>query len=149
VGEVMKQFCLFFIVPFAAAILWSNHSSAEGALAIGLPADVSKAGFAYGYTNNQASSEKAGEVALSICRKPSPSKSETARTLCKVIKTYRNQCVAVAEDPQAGTPGVGWAVADDLHTAEAQALSKCEATAGRARRAACVIDHSNCDGSAK
>jgi hypothetical protein len=145
----MKRFCLLFTVTFAATILWSNHSSADGALAIGLPADVAKGGFAYGYMNNQASSEKASETALDTCRKPSPNKSETARKLCKVIKTYRNQCVAVAEDPQAGTPGVGWAVADDLHTAEAQALSKCEATAGPGRRAACKVDHSNCDGSAK
>jgi hypothetical protein len=52
-------------------------------------------------------------------------------------------------DPAAGTPGVGWSIAADLHTAEKQALSKCEATAGPGRAAACVVDHSSCDGAAK
>jgi hypothetical protein len=66
-----------------------------------------------------------------------------------VIKDFKDQCVAVAMDPQAGTPGVGWAVGDDRHTAEAQAPSGCEQTSVPGRRAARVIDHSACDGSAK
>jgi hypothetical protein len=40
-------------------------------------------------------------------------------------------------------------VANDLLTAERQALGKCMDTAGPARRAACVVDHSSCDGNAK
>jgi hypothetical protein len=66
-----------------------------------------------------------------------------------VIQDYSNQCIAVSMDPAAGTPGVGWAVANDLLSAERQALGKCMDTAGPGRRAACVVDHSSCDGTAK
>jgi len=71
------------------------------------------------------------------------------RPLCEVIQDFKNQCVAVAMDPQAGTPGVGWSVAPDLHTAEAQALSKmrkhCRSGPPRRLRGR----SSSCDGSAK
>jgi hypothetical protein len=49
----------------------------------------------------------------------------------------------------AGTPGVGWGVANDLLSAERQELGKCMDIAGSGRRAACVVDHSSCDGTAK
>ena len=93
-----------------------------------------------------SSADKADAQALKKCRDTTIA---GVRPLCEVIQDFKNQCVAVAMDPQAGTPGVGWSVAPDLHTAEAQALSKCESTAGPGRRAACAVDHSSCDGSAK
>jgi hypothetical protein len=145
----MKRDYLLFAILFSCTAIWSNHSIAAGALAVGVPANVAKQGFAYGFVNNKASANDASATALSTCRKPSPVKSDPARALCAVINTYHDQCVAVAEDPQAGTPGIGWAIAGDLHTAEAQALSNCEATAGPGRRAACIVDHSQCDGTAK
>jgi hypothetical protein len=145
----MQRGHLLFTVLFGCAVLWSNHSSAEGALAVGVPADVAKQGFAYAYINNKASLEEASTVALASCRSPSAVKSPQARALCTVINTYHNQCVAVAEDPAPGTPGIGWSIANDLRTAEAQALAKCEATAGPGRRAACKVDNSGCDGTAK
>lgn len=146
---MMKRGYQLFTALFGCAVLWSNHVMAEGALAVGLPADVAKQGFAYAFTNNKASPEEARATALATCRNPSPAKSAEARALCTVINTYHNQCVAVAEDPLAGTPGVGWSIANHLRTAEAQALTKCEATAGPGRRAACRVDHSACDGIAK
>jgi hypothetical protein len=148
-GATMQRGSLLFTVLFGGAVLWSNYSFADGALALGVPADVAKGGFAYAYTNNKASADEARTVALASCRSPSPVKSDQARALCTVTNTYHNQCVAVAEDPLAGTPGVGWSIANDLHTAEAQALTKCEATAGPGRRAACKVDNSGCDGTAK
>ncbi len=148
-GATMRRAYLLFTVLFGCAVLWSNHSVAEGALAVGVPANVAKQGFAYAYTNNKASPAEARRVALALCRSPSAAKSSQARALCAVINTYQNRCVAVAEDPAAGTPGVGWSIADNLRTAEAQALAKCEATAGPGRRAACRVDHSACDGTAK
>ena len=145
----MKRGYRLFTVLFAGAVLWSNHVMADGALAVGVPANVAKDGFAYGYSNNKPSAGAASKTALDSCRSPSPVKSAPGRALCAVIGTYKNQCVAVAEDPAAGTPGVGWAIANDLRAAEAQALTKCEATAGPGRRAACRVDHSGCDGTAK
>lgn len=119
---------------------------ADGAIAVALPPDVVKQGFAYGYSTDYADSDKADAEALKKCRETTIA---GIRSLCTVIQDFKNQCVAVAMDPQAGTPGVGWAVAADLHAAEAQALSKCEQTAGPGRRAACQADHSSCDGDGK
>jgi hypothetical protein len=131
-------------------VLGPSQSRADGALAVGLPADVVKGGFTYGYSNNNADANHAEAKALDACRTTKDAaKDVNLRSLCKVIQDYSNQCVAVAMDPAAGTPGVGWAVAKDLLTAERQALGKCMDTAGPSRRAACVVDHSSCDGNAK
>jgi hypothetical protein len=131
-------------------VLGSSQSRADGALAIGLPPDVVKGGFTYGYSNNNADANHAEAKALDACRTTKDAANDVKlRSLCKIIQDYSNQCVAVAMDPAAGTPGVGWAVANDLLSAERQALGKCMDTAGPGRRAACVVDHSSCDGDAK
>jgi hypothetical protein len=127
-----------------------SQSMAAGALAVGLPPDVAKGGFTYGYSNNNDDANHAEAKALDACRTTKDAvKDVNLRSLCKVIQDYSNQCIAVAMDPAAGTPGVGWAVANDLLSAERQALGKCMDTAGPGRRAACVVDHSSCDGNAK
>ncbi len=132
----------------AGALLWAHPGAAEGALAVGVPRDVAKQGFAYSYNYNKPTADEARTGALQGCRttKAAP---DGAKKLCSIIETFHDKCVAVAMDPLAGTPGVGWAVAADLRTAERVALAKCEAPAGRGRRAACKVDKSNCDGSAK
>jgi len=134
------------LVLFAFVVFRPNTGSADGALAVALPPDVVKQGFAYGYVTDYPDANQADAQALKKCRDTT---IDGVRPLCEVIQDFKNQCVAVAMDPQAGTPGVGWSVGPDLHTAESQALSKCETTAGPGRRAACAIDHSSCDGSAK
>ena len=135
---------------FCGGALGPSQSMAAGALAIGLPQDVAKGGFTYGYSNNNADANHAEFKALDACRSTKDAIKDTnLRSLCKVIADYSNKCVAVAMDPAAGTPGVGWAVANDLMSAERQALGKCENTAGPGRAAACVVDHSSCDGDAK
>jgi lipoprotein NlpI len=137
---------LITAASFTAGILWSHFAAAEGALAVGLPPDVVKGGFASGYSYNAKTMDDARTTAMDYCHK-APT-NEKARSLCKVIETFSNRCVAVTMDPKAGTPGVGWGIADDIRAAERLALSKCEATAGPARRAACVVTESNCDGQA-
>src|SRR5262249_26996678 len=123
------------------AMLAPNASHAAGALAVALPPDVAKGGFSYGYSNDNADANHAEARALDACRTTKDAaKDVNLRSLCKVIQDYSNQCVAVAMDPAAGTPGVGWAVANDLMAAERQALGKCMDTAGPGRRAACVVD---------
>jgi lipoprotein NlpI len=138
--------CLVMATAFAAGILWSHPVAAEGALAIGAPADVAKEGYASGYSYNAKTKEDARATAMDYCRKaPTGVK---AKALCKVIETFSDRCVAVSMDPKVGTPGVGWGIGDDLRAAERQALSRCEATAGPGRRAACVVSNSHCDGQA-
>jgi lipoprotein NlpI len=131
---------------FTIGILSPRFAAAEGALAVGLPPDVAKGGFASGYSYNAKTKEAARQTAMDYCRK-APT-NEKAKSLCKVIDTFSDRCVAVSMDPKAGTPGVGWGIGDDLRAAESQALSRCEATAGPGRRAACVVTESNCDGQA-
>jgi Domain of unknown function (DUF4189) len=123
---------------------------AAGALAVALPPDVAKSGFSYGYANDKADDETAAARALELCRTTKDAANDPKlRSLCKVIENYRDKCVAVAMDPGTGTPGVGWATAPDKHSAERDALTKCEATAGAGRASACEISHSDCDGSAQ
>ncbi|MGH6682598.1 MAG: DUF4189 domain-containing protein, partial [Pseudolabrys sp.] len=115
-------------------------------LAVALPKDVVKDGFAYGSAYKFATTEEAQAKALERCRQ---TKSDKRRKLCKVVNTFQDQCIAIAMDPADGTPGVGWAIEADLRSAERVALEKCEATAGRSRRAACKVHSSGCDGAAK
>src|ERR1700724_679645 len=133
------------LVLFARVVFRPVSGSADGALAIALPPDVVKQGFAYGYVTDYPDADRADTQALKKCRDTTIA---GVRPLCTVIQDFKDQCVAVAMDPQAGTPGVGWSVAPELHAAEAQALSKCEDTAGPGRRAAGAVDHSSGDGSA-
>lgn len=128
----------------AALFVSPRPAVAEGALAIGLPADVAQEGVAFGYTVNFESQEKASTVALEHCRTTKDS-TAAARALCKVVKTFHHQCVAIAMDPKDGTPGVGWAVAATKPEAEKQALNACIATAGESRRGACQVSISVCD----
>lgn len=129
----------------AATLLASNPAAADGALAVGVPANVSQDGFAYGRNINSADATEAGNRALELCRKAQDS-TDTARKLCTVVTSFHQQCISVAMDPQAGTPGVGWAVAPTRQAAEEQALSNCMATAGPDRRQFCVKSDSACDG---
>jgi hypothetical protein len=131
---------------FAGGAVRPTAAVADGALAVALPPDVVKEGFAYGYVTDYPNAREADAQALKKCRDTT---IDGVRPLCTVIQDFKNQCVAVAMDPAAGTPGVGWGVANDLISAERQALGKCEDTAGPGRRAACVVDHSTCDGNAK
>jgi len=135
---------LVTMTAFSAALSWSQPCRAEGALAIGLPPDVARGGYASGYSYNAKTEEDARASAMKFCRE-SPT-NEKARSLCKVIQTFSRKCVALSMDPKAGTPGVGWGIGDDLAAAERQAVARCVATAGPSRRAACKVSNSACDG---
>ena len=138
-----------FIVCLIGAPAWPTHSAAEGALAVGLPADVAKQGFAFGFAIDKATAEEARAAALADCRAESPGVDKRAQALCAPVGSFRNQCFAVAMDPKDATPGVGWSVAADKEAAAREALARCVATAGDDRRDACEVTHSGCDGNAK
>jgi Domain of unknown function (DUF4189) len=132
---------------FCGGAMLPSLGHAAGALAVALPPDVAKGGFSYGYSNGNDDADTADAKALNACRTTKDAKNDARlRNLCKVILDYADKCIAVSMDPAAGTPGVGWAVAADKRTAERNALKKCEETAGPGRAAACVVDHSGCDG---
>jgi hypothetical protein len=145
-----------FIAPFMlCAMLGSEPSFAAGALAVGVPPDVARQGFASGFIINVPTMDRAREGAVEGCHK-SVGASEPAKKLCTVVATFTNQCFAIAIDPKAGTPGAGWAIAEDQKNADAQALAQCRSTAGASRRQFCVIPEGpgmgtnrGCDGTAK
>jgi hypothetical protein len=139
---------VFAAALFCIAMLHPDRAATEGALAVGLPKNVAKEGFAYAYSTGKTDTKTARSEALTTCRKPGDNKSAQARAICSVVGTFVNQCVAVAMDPAAGTPGVGWAIAGDLKSAESGAIAQCQKTAGDDRSKFCVVDHSRCDGTA-
>ena len=131
------------LTPASGALAPVN---ALGALAVGETAGgVAKDGVAMGTAWNYSSQDEANSAALKNCHdyKPAPQAAKE----CKLVGTLNaKQCYAIAMDPKAGTPGVGWAIADDKPTAQSQALANCKVTAGVEREQYCAIAESNCDG---
>jgi Domain of unknown function (DUF4189) len=129
----------------AALPLLSHSAAADGAIAVGIPADVSKDGYAYGRNIDSPNAQVASEHALNNCRTAKDA-SQQARDLCLVVMTFKKKCVSLALDPQAGTPGAGWAVSDTRQAAIDQAMANCRATAGASRRDFCQLSNAGCDG---
>lgn len=139
----MKRFWLAAFLMLAGM----PGARADGALALALPDNVTKDGFSSGISWDYKTAEEANARALSECLAVEAAPAET-RKLCKVIQTFRDQCVAVALDPEDGTPGVGWAVADTNTKAREIALKACEDTAGKDRQGKCEVTTEACDGTA-
>ncbi len=99
------------------------HALAEGAVAIGSTGDVAKDGIAYGWSYNYGTREAAIKRALDQCR----GRQQGPVERCQIVAVFRRKCVAVAEDPVAGTPGTGWAFGPDGTTAQQKALAACRA----------------------
>jgi len=129
----------------AGAALHADRAGADGALAVGLPADVAKQGLAVGWAINHATSKAAQAEALRRCRELKEPPQAT-RDLCRIVETFDDRCVAVAVDPDAGTAGVGWAVADSQRAAEQAAMEDCMEISGQKRRNDCRITLARCDG---
>lgn len=148
--QVSSRFFIYLLAfGFITVVLLPSLAVAEGALAVGVPSDVAKMGFAAGEVVNKTSADEAQKGALEKCRKPNPTIDKRAQALCTLVNTFHEQCVAVAEDPKEATPGVGWAISSTLQMAESQALANCRATAGKSRRDFCKVVGSECDGAAK
>ena len=128
--------------------LWSSAAGAAGAMAVGVAPGGAQLGFSYGVNSDKPDETVAARDALNGC-KTSKESNDKARTLCKTIGTFTNQCAVIAMDPKDGTPGVGWAIATDAASAKKQALASCEATAGPGRAGFCKVSSTRCDGTAK
>jgi hypothetical protein len=144
----MERVCIVIVASLFIAAYSPNSASAAGALAVGLPADVAKDGVsAYGSVNYDTE-DAAKATALKACQTDKVA-STFVKNLCSIVSTFRDQCYAISYDPKDGTPGFGWAVDNDLRSAEKNSLANCEKTAGPGRRGACVVANTGCDGSAK
>jgi hypothetical protein len=134
----------------AICLMANGPCMAAGSVALGQPADIAKDGVAIYTFVNAPTPENAKEMALAGC-KSMTNASDTSKSLCKIVATFENQCVAESLDPVSGTPGFGWAMARDSNTSREQALSNCRDTAGPTRQEACVVESRAlwCDGSAR
>lgn len=130
-------------VLMALAVGASQPARADGALAVGAPANMARDGIAIGTSINRKSADEARAAALKQCRDYKSARKAAA--LCREIGTFKGECYAVSLDPKAGMPGAGWAIAPTKALAEEQALDKCKATAGTDRRDFCRIEDSKCD----
>jgi hypothetical protein len=142
----MQRRIFLGVIVLVAVLAETGPSLAAGAIAVGQPDDVAKRGVSMGLSTNRDTMDEAKKRSMSLCVNSGTSISSA---LCSVVATFENQCVAVAIDPQVGTPGFGWAVADTERDAGTKALSSCQRTAGPTRQAGCKVINSYCDGSAK
>ncbi len=135
-------------VAIGIAVTLTPGARAEGAIAVGMPADVAAEGVAFGWVVGYKTRQEAEREALKQCHefKEAP---ESTRALCAVMRTFRNECFAIALDPEAGTPGVGWAILPSSQAAQSKAMADCRATAGREREKHCKVTSARCDGTAK
>jgi hypothetical protein len=143
---------LIFTVLFAGMILWANACRAEMAIALGMTDNINKDGFVWGGGFGGAARQQAIDICRGI-KAPEvgklPDNVPKAKSLCKIIADFSDSCFAIAQDGNVNkaATGVGWAVTYDLRSAEGQALAKCQAKAEPARRTACKVEYSHCDGS--
>lgn len=131
-----------------ASCAYSAPAFGFGAIAVAEPSDVAADGYSSGISYNFKTSTEAEDRAHRECSTSRDAPPAT-RQLCKLIRGFENQCVAVALDPQNGTPGAGWAIADTLVLARRDALQRCEDTAGKDRQGECRVTAEGCDGRAK
>jgi Domain of unknown function (DUF4189) len=134
------------VVLWVLVVLLPSQGRAAGAMALG-----QVDGFAFAIPVNEADANAASQKAIDLCRNtPDALKTPTLKADCKVTQTFTNKCAVVAWDPAPNYPGVGvgWSIADDLQTAQSQAIAKCKATAKPGRAGSCVVSRQNCDGSA-
>lgn len=121
-------------------------ANATGALAIGEPQNLAD-GFASGWSIGQENEDVANAKAYEQCRDKADAPDQI-RALCKVIRTFTDQCVAIALDTEPGATGTGYAVAPSKAETERRALEDCRATAGN-RAQYCRIINGGCDGTAR
>lgn len=121
-----------------------HAAQAMSAFAAGIPDNIASRGVAVGAGYNYPTRDAAEARALEECLKQPDAPADT-RALCKIVAYFDNECVAVSMDPQAGTPGFGWAIAANADEANSQALENCHQTAGADRQSYCVVSLTDCD----
>jgi hypothetical protein len=133
----------------ALAALGSSAALAHGAVAIGLPDNYAEEGFSTGQTYDYGSREEAASVALEQCvMQAREFESVLQERACRVVSRFEDQCLAIAYDPDTGTRGFGWAVADTAEEAEDRAFAACQRSSAPERASFCEVVESDCDGAA-
>jgi len=140
------------LAVIAASAGWASSGLAEGAIAVGMPENNPTKGFRHTQYVNEPDADSAASKAMEDCR---AARNPRTGAACKLIGTFRDQCVAVAvngdvaNDEAAPVIAVGWAIAPDSETAASRAKAQCDEMR-KGRRQACGIEGDIlCDGRAK
>jgi hypothetical protein len=139
--------CIIAMALVASAQFGADPALADGAVALGRPGDIAKAGVAIGISSNFDDNDRAHQAALEKCRANQDAPQST-KSLCKLIAYFKDQCASVAIDKKAGTPGFGWSIGVNKASAQREAMAVCKATAGKSRENFCENSIWYCDGSA-
>lgn len=117
-----ERYCAFATSAVCLIVALSPLSArAMSAFAAGVPDDVAAQGLAVGAGYNYSSREGAEARAMQECKTQKDATADV-HALCKVVAYFDKECLAVALDPQAGTPGYGWAVGATAALANEQAI---------------------------
>ncbi|MCW5679712.1 MAG: DUF4189 domain-containing protein [Xanthobacteraceae bacterium] len=143
----MKR-ALFAALVLSVSAFASAPAMAEGAIAVGILDNNAARGYSAGWAVNQPNAEAARNLALQRCREEQNAPANV-KAQCRIVSTFRNECVSVALDPKDGTPGAGWAVEPSRQSSDRAAASACERVAGRDRQGQCTLVRGACDGDAK
>jgi len=145
-GGSRMSFTFRSICLLGSLVMVPNQPWAAGAVAVGIAPGGTTHGYAIGIAIDRQTENEAREAAVATCRRQ-PSNART-QAQCEVVAIFHNQCAASAIDPKNGTSGTGWAAADTQREADAQALARCQNTAGGNRRDFCRVGTRVCDGNA-
>lgn len=121
-----------------------SGAMAIGAIAIGEPADVAKEGLAVGIAVDFATEAEASAAAIDACKNRGDLPAAT-KALCKVVRTFKNECVVTAYDSEPSTPGWGYGVGFTDAVARDEAMQNCRMTAGPGRSRFCKPNKPMCD----
>jgi Domain of unknown function (DUF4189) len=149
-GTVPRFFIAIFILGLSV-----NWARADGALAVGLPEGSPSNGFVYGLTVKMEL-DKAQSGAMDICKginrenNKIPDRASRAQAACRIIKAFRDQCVAISMNGDQHTPstGVGWSIARTSDGASNNAVNACNSMR-KGRGPSCRAVSAYCDGEAK
>ncbi len=141
--HALRPAAVAFAVLFALTVPVGPALS-NGSLAIGLPNDVAEGGFAMGISYNYGTDGEADAESLKQCLSFMDAPDST-RALCKIFDHFKHECIAVAMDPEPGTYGVGWKIADTQSQADDGAMSECKRTSNDDRDGYCQITYRICD----
>ena len=114
--------------------VWAHAAIAVG----GSMNEVAKKGIAVGFAYNYETQDAADADALQKCKNEPNAPAET-KAKCELVGDYSHKWLAIALDPEAGTPGFGWSIATDQTSAEHRALDQCKATSPDDRKPYCKV----------
>ena len=126
-----------FASAIALLFLLALPARGEGAFTIAIPEGGLRDGFAYGLANSYPTREIAEERSMAECRRQAE-RFSVPPDRCKLVSSYRKQCVSIAFDRK--ERWAGWAIAATPEQSAADAIKACSEGAKN-----CETSGTDCD----